>query len=38
VIAPVDDPYEISEKITVCPPEKLKPSLPVSLNKKKEHT
>lgn len=36
VIAPVDDPYEISEKATVCPLEKLSSCLPISLNKKKE--
>jgi hypothetical protein len=35
VIAPVDDPYEISEKVTVCPLEKLSSCLPISLNKKK---
>ncbi len=32
VIAPVDDPYEISEKVTVCPPEKLRSCLPISPN------
>jgi hypothetical protein len=32
VIAPVDDPYEISEKVTVCPPEKLSSCLPISSN------
>ncbi|WP_029724815.1 ATP-binding protein [Desulfotignum balticum] len=32
VIAPVDDPYAISEKVTVCPPEKLRSCLPVSPN------
>jgi predicted AAA+ superfamily ATPase len=36
VIAPVDAPYEISEKVTVCPLEKLSSCLPISLNKKKE--
>lgn len=36
VIAPVDDPYEISEKVTVCPLEKISSCLPVSPNKKKE--
>jgi predicted AAA+ superfamily ATPase len=38
VIAPVDDPYEISEKVTVCPLEKLSSCLPISPNKKKEQT
>jgi hypothetical protein len=38
VIAPVDDPYEISEKVTVCPLEKLSSCLPISLNKKKEQS
>ncbi len=30
VIAPVDDPYEISEKVTVCPLEKVRSCLPIS--------
>lgn len=36
VIAPVDAPYEISEKVTVCPLQKLSSCLPFSLNEKKE--